>query len=59
VKKLIALMAVAYALSIASAGVLANFSVSYAQEGPDSDEPKPKPKPAPKPKPEPKPESPE
>jgi hypothetical protein len=54
-KKLIALMAVAYALNIASAGILANFAVSYAQEGPDSDEPKPKPKPAPKP--EPKPES--
>lgn len=56
-KKLIALMAVACALNLASAGILANFAVSYAQEGPDSDEPKPKPKPAPKPKPEPKPES--
>jgi hypothetical protein len=56
-KKFIALVAVAFALNIASAGILANFAAGYAQEGPDSDEPKPKPKPAPKPQPEPKPES--
>jgi hypothetical protein len=49
VKKFIALMAVACALSFASVGFFANFSTSYAQE----EEPKPKPKPAPKPEPKP------
>jgi hypothetical protein len=49
VKKFIALMAVACALSFASVGFFANFSTGYAQE----EEPKPKPKPAPKPEPKP------